>query len=118
LEGLLGYFFIDNYSSSTSYLQHLTHKKKVSMNFVFSTFSIAACLPPFYFILTITLSLATVVGRIKINNDKKKHANCWQFSSPCRCGGTMQGALPNGAYPGLHSIGRLPAPYCPSGGGG
>jgi hypothetical protein len=24
LEGLLGYFFIDNYSSSTSYLQHLT----------------------------------------------------------------------------------------------
>ena len=35
--------------------------------------------------------------------------------------GTIWGASPNGAHPGLHSkpldaaIGRVPAPYCPDG---
>jgi hypothetical protein len=28
--------------------------------------------------------------------------NCWQFRLPCRCGGTIQGTLPDGARPGLH----------------
>ena len=38
-----------------------------------------------------------------------------------QCSGTMRGASPDGAHPGLHSkpldaaIGRVPAPYCPGG---
>jgi hypothetical protein len=27
----------------------------------------------------------------------------WWYQWPCRCGGTMRSALPNGAHPGLHS---------------
>ena len=48
-------------------------------------------------------------------------ANQQRFRWPWRCSGTMRGASPNGAHPGLHlkpldaAIGRVPAPYCPDG---
>ncbi len=57
----------------------------------------------------------------KIDNDIKMHLRCGPFWRPCKCAGAMQTALPNAACPGLlqkplyTGIGRLLAPYCPSG---
>ena len=44
--------------------------------------------------MTITWSLSTVVGTIKIDHDKKIQVNCWQCWSPCGYGGTMWGVSP------------------------
>jgi hypothetical protein len=51
----------------------------------------------------------------------KIHVKRWQFQWPCRYGGAIWGALPNGAHPWLHAkpldaaIGQVPVPYCPGG---
>ncbi len=57
----------------------------------------------------------------KINNDVKMHLPCSPFRRPCGCARAIQMASPNVACPGLlrkpldAGIGRLLAPYCPSG---
>jgi len=61
-----------------------------------------------------------VVGDNKLTTTKMQ-TNCWQFRWPWRCSGTTQGALPDGAHPGLHlkpldaAIGQVPVPYRPGG---
>ncbi len=57
----------------------------------------------------------------KIDNDTKMHLRRGSFWRPCKCTRAIQTASPNAACPGLlqkpldASIGRLLAPYCPSG---
>ncbi len=57
----------------------------------------------------------------KINDDIEMHLRCGPFWRPCVCAGAIQMASPNAACPGLlrkplyAGIGRLLAPYCPSG---
>ncbi len=71
--------------------------------------------------MTITWSLSTVVGDNGIDDDEKMQGKCWWFRSSCGCGSMMRGALPDEAHPGLYlkpldaAIGRVPAPYYPSG---
>ena len=59
----------------------------------------------FYFTVSIIRLLSTVViyGCVQTENQwrRKKQANHWQYQSPCGCGGTMRGASPDGAHPGL-----------------
>ncbi len=43
------------------------------------------------------------VGKNKTTTTKNAGANRWQFRLPCGCGGTTQGASPDGTHPGLHS---------------
>ncbi len=57
----------------------------------------------------------------KIYNDEWMHLHRGPFQRPCGCAGAIQMALPNAACPGLlrkpldAGIGRLLAPYRPSG---
>ncbi len=65
--------------------------------------------------------MATVIVDDKINDDERMHLVCRPFRWPRRCARAIQMALPNVACPGLlrkpldAGIGRLLAPYCPSG---
>ena len=60
-------------------------------------------------------------GRQQNRRLRKIQGNRWPFWWPCRCGGTMWGALLDGAHPVLHlkpldaTIGQVPASYCPGG---
>ncbi len=71
--------------------------------------------------MTITYSLAYGCGQQQNRRRQKIQVKRWKFWWPCRYSSAMQGALPNGAHQWLHAkpldaaIGRMPAPYCPSG---
>ena len=62
-----------------------------------------------------------VVGDNESTATKNQVVNQRQLRLPWQCSGTMRGASPDGAHPGLHSkpldaaIGQVPAPYCPDG---
>ncbi len=71
--------------------------------------------------LIITMLFSYVYGQQRNQWWQKMQANWQWFWLPCRQGNTARCASPDGAHPWLYAssldaaIGRVPAPYCPSG---